>query len=596
MPEDSDEEQDEITTETPAQTEISPQSPEEEKKEVKHISPEKIKSAGNMAKEFPCGVCGKVFNLKILWYHHLRKEHFEDFVKLFPHNSVKAGRKKKGEVAITAVNFGNVFDKNKEEKIIAEQSEIINKKSEPVEEKLEKIRTITKNKQPIYVRPPKDGDIEESDDYLDSPDAGLIKQKSLLGVRSAKYSGEETHMAELLINNGFAKDFTDLNRKSLRLTFSLMKGDVGGNMGFGLSTKQKTITEMLEELNRRELEEAEIELLKSKITAKTGNKGGKKMDFAEVMMLKMLFDNNNNAPKNNTSEMVQMMELMTKVQNASQPQPQKDSFTQFRELMEMAKLMNPSPQNPNDAFKQNIEMFKTMLDGNKGDQTKEILEFLKDREANMYKSQTEIQKLRDEQYKMILDQKIEQLSKQVQTASTSEGGLDFQKIADQIKVIKELSSQISGEQKPSALDYIDSIGQNFAPVVAKLLEMKTTKQTVAPSGFGAGRFQKVPDQKMNGLSDEQIMNIHRKTNVNNSVNVANANDYMQGVPYTGTDEEDEGEDEGDSQEEESLKPKIDQRYAQLNPDFLPKPKKGKLIPDGGKIELPAVEEIPGYVG
>lgn len=538
-------------------------------------------------KEFPCMVCGKNFNLKILWYHHLRKEHFEEFSKLFPNNPISGGRPKRNSLTNTPAELEKNFEKIQEEVIPTPSLPSTHRNTE------DKPESPAKKKTTVPPRPPKDGDIIESDDLLDPLDGGPLKQKSILGVRSAKFSGEETHMAELLINNGFAKDFTDLNRKALRLTFSLMKGDIGGgtggNMGFGFQQgKQQSVSEMLAELNRRELEEAEIELLKTKINAKAGNKGGKKMDFGEIMMMKMMFDGNNNQ-KSNGMDVAQMVELMKIMQSNQQPPQQNNSFSNFKEIMEMAKLMNPQPQNPNDSFKQNIEMFKTMLDnGDKGNQTKEILEFLKDRESNMYKSQTEIQKIKDEQYKMILDQKMDQLAKQVQSGNSNE--LDFNRIAEQIKVIKELGAQISpGEQKPSPIDYINSIGEAVGPVLSKFIEAKSNSQQAANNKFGTERFQRVPDERTNGLTEEQMMAIHRRTNVAPPSPMARSG--VHHYPATVMNQSAQMEEEDDEQnteetgEEESL-PAV----PATNPDFSPRVKRGKLIPDDNSIEL------PGYVG
>jgi len=94
---------------------------------------------------------------------------------------------------------------------------------------------------------PKKGKSEEAEDgYLDDDGKKEYRMKT---KKSADYTGQEMHVAERLINSGFAKDFSDLQRKSMQLTYSIMKDVGGAQMMFNQNNGQEVdVAKELEKL------------------------------------------------------------------------------------------------------------------------------------------------------------------------------------------------------------------------------------------------------------------------------------------------------------------------------------------------------------
>ncbi len=333
----------------------------------------------------------------------------------------------------------------------------------------------------------------------------------ILSGKTVKISGEEAHMAEMLLTNGFASNLQELHRKSLRLTFQILNGGKeGASMGSFLG-KPQSVKEMLEEIQQQELQEAQIELVKSKIQEKLKKTGGKNnMEMGDAIMMMTLMNNGQNNNKSGM-DINGMLELMKVMNNQHSSQPQAQPAMNFRDIIEVARLMNPQPVNPTDNFKQNIEVVKTIMDQNnkQGMDMQQVLEFLKHKDENTQKTQLEIQKMQEAHNRALMDNKLAILENELQRMRNTGGNADMGSLVEQIKFVKELNAEIGGgEKSASAIDYIESIGKNLSPVIVELLKSKMTAN--APTPRPMSTYNHVPEEEVDGMNEQEVVQMHQK--------------------------------------------------------------------------------------
>lgn len=434
-------------------------------------APTKIKGLDSISKG-ECPYCSYKNTYKVAIYPHVRKNHTEQYFKDYPERikTKPMGRPPKNS---QRANF---------------QNENVGDKEEDSKESLES----KENEEPEVT--------EDYNSFLQQPYKRIPhKTKISLG-------GRETYMAELLIGIGFAKDLSELQRKSLHLAFSLM--NVGGAAGMfkeGFQEEKKpSVNEMLEEMRRREIEELQMDELKNKLLEKKKPGGGNKMEMGEAMVLMSMMNQNKGGDNNG---MLQALEIFKSLGDNNK------KGTDFREVMEMVKMFNQPKQD--NSLQQQLEVFKLLKDNQQSNGTnmQEILKFLKDKDKDHYERSMEIQRIQDKNNMDLLKMKIAELETKLQ--NNPKGEWDPEEIATKINGLKKLSETIGVDKKqePSTLDYLETIGRNFGPAVTELIKAKTGgNRPSAPVNTGAQRFQE-NDEVVGEEAEEnaeEVMNHHRE--------------------------------------------------------------------------------------
>lgn len=434
----------------------------------KAISP---KQKEEMKDLLTCDYCSRSFPIKIARIGHMRTIHADIFYKEhpdIPRPTNIGGRPKKKKVETN--------------KMVENISPTIVETTLPGE-------TVEEEKKPFVERVKREEDeVREERDPTDN-----TTRKSILSKKSINLGGRELYMSELLINLGFAKDLAELQKKSLHLAFSMMNmGDLNTMMG----EKKESITDMIEQLQKQELLDVQMEALKNKVKQKQG--GGSKMESSDMLMMMMMM--NNNHPKGN-GDMMELFKIMM-LDN------KKDTVSEMQKMMELQRYLNPPQQNNNDNLKQQLEFLRLMIDNKRNDNDKlpEILKIIADKDKDRYERDMQMQQLKDESNRKLLDMKVTQLENQIRTPSNA---LDLDQIKATISAIKEVSGEIGGDRKPSTLDYIQTIGENFGPVVTELIKSRNPPQNiqaqVIPQNMTRnGMVHAEMEEEQNGGMEEEI--------------------------------------------------------------------------------------------
>ncbi len=138
------------------------------------------------------------------------------------------------------------------------------------------------------------------------------------------FSGRDMNMAEILINSGFAKDFSDLTRKGMHLAAALLQTGNITQKGNEMNTNKESLSteETMEKLLKQDLLRAQVEGMKNKNTSPIelmmmkemygeSKKGGS--DMSQLMMMQMMQNKGNNGSQSNP-QIEQMQQQMVKLQ------------------------------------------------------------------------------------------------------------------------------------------------------------------------------------------------------------------------------------------------------------------------------------------
>ena len=463
--------------ETPENTISKPEETPEIKPENNKISDLVLSTRKFIKVDVKCDYCDKLLHSYGAYHRHMFFKHNDKYAVDYP-DRIKE-----------IIKFGKYNCNRKNQKI--PPKEALKEETAGEEMKLkEKTNFNYENKEII-----KEDMLQESiDDSEPFPYRGKEVTKPLKGLlnkTSISLEPRENYMAQLLIETGFAKDLSDVQRKSLRLAYSLLNAgglNAGGLGGMqNLQCEEKDIDKMLEEFEKQKIRKLKIQQFETEIQKQSG---GKKMDTGEMILLMSLF----NKPQNTGMDMNQMMQMMTIL---NQNKPQQNDLNQ---VLEITKLLNL--QQPKDGGRDNIELLKFMLEQSKGNNNMtDVIKLITEKSKDDTTRMIELQKIRNEGNVRALMDKITQMESQIRNKSGKDS-FDEDALLEKIEKIKRIGEMLSTENKePTTLDYIDVIGQHFGPVVKEVIAKKASQQNYPQQ-------QVAPQSRP--VNDDELMEIHRK--------------------------------------------------------------------------------------
>ncbi|MDP2671970.1 MAG: hypothetical protein Q8O68_00485 [Candidatus Daviesbacteria bacterium] len=337
--------------------------------------------------------------------------------------------------------------------------------------------------------------------------------------KSMDFTGRNLHIAEQLINSGFARNLSELQNKALELTFQIVKE--GGNGMFG-SNQPKNVAEALQQLKMSELEDLQLDEFRSKIeelknrkgnnprieepkdsmfgsTQERGGENTMMKDFMQMMMFKSMMEGDKKTQPT-FAEMAQLIQVMNS----------RNDNNDIYKMMEMAKMMtgNDKKEDPLDM----MQKMKLMFDqsGSQNNQMKEVLQFLKEKEKSESGSRSQIEQMRQQHTQDMMNARIEELQRHVSSRQPSDW--DPAKLKETISAIRGLNDEIGNEKEPSALDYISTLGEHFGSALTELIKSKAANKPSTPQGMGRFIPPRVVQPQDNDVeeSDEEVIERHRQ--------------------------------------------------------------------------------------
>ena len=175
--------------------------------------------------------------------------------------------------------------------------------------------------------------------------------------KAISFTGRDLNMAEILINSGFAKDFSDLTRKGLHLAAALLQT---GNITKGednMTQKDDEISteKTMEKLLKQDLLRAQIDGMKNKSTSPI-----------ELMMMKEMIGDSKKSGGSDMSQLMMMSMMQNKNNNGNQSNPQIEQLQQqfmkmqedkrYDDLKNLMMMQNQNKESPTDMMMKMEEM------------------------------------------------------------------------------------------------------------------------------------------------------------------------------------------------------------------------------------------------
>lgn len=130
---------------------------------------------------------------------------------------------------------------------------------------------------------------------------------------------------------------------------------------------------------------------------------------------------------------------------------------------------------------------------------------MNDKDKQSYEKELQIQRAKDEYNKQIMELKLQQVQADLNKPREE---TNFERLREQINVIKQLNEEIGGKGEPSTFDYIDSLGKNLSGPLTELLKARNQK---SPLPQRTMRVQEEDDEdEGDELDEEEAMAHHRK--------------------------------------------------------------------------------------
>ncbi|MDO8623153.1 MAG: hypothetical protein Q7R52_02810 [archaeon] len=485
------------------------------------------------SKERKCDYCELILKNKLGYLAHVRGKHKEQWYKDHPNDKKKVFTRKnpiKNDINIDVKCEYCDERFNNNEEYVSHLNEFHKEEFETIKEEKsnEKIIRVGDSYKTIKFKNEEntEEDEKENDENIVFPFIHAPKKQIKIS-KPVTLEPREAFISQLLIEQGFARDLSELQKKSLRLAYSMMNvGAAAGNYKDVQMDGKKSTSELLDEIKRRKIEQLEIEQLEKEIRSQNNNNqdGGKKMDLGEIMILQSFMNQNKPQQENNnlknTLEIIQLL-------NSQQKQPN------MTEMMTAISALNSQPkQNSND---QQLEFFKLILDAQKGNTNMtEIVSLINDKNKNQSEKALELEKLRSQHMTEMLGEKINQLQNQIQNTPKSEWDPDV--MAQKFESIKKLSDIIRGEggqekNQPNPLEYIEGIGKTVGPAIAEMMKTKqealrteqmNIQHQMQQNAISGGLrkpvkkefYQEVEDdlteEEINNMSEEEIVEHYKK--------------------------------------------------------------------------------------
>lgn len=299
----------------------------------------------------------------------------------------------------------------------------------------------------------------QSTEELKEPETTEIKpekEKHILTVKPVSLTGRDSHMAEILINTGFAKDYNDLQRKGVKLAFALL--NVGGLANMAGEKKGFDMNDWM----MKKMIDAEDNPMKA---------------MKEFAMIKGLMGNQNNDRSNDllpflllsqqkqgTDPMLMMMLMQgqKKEENGQKLDP--------LAMMYMMSAQQKGDPEIKDLVKEIIKAQSNQM--NKKDfGADDWIKIWANNERAVKEKDLVLQQQREQHMRDLFDLKLRELEKDMLNLATGKKSNmdDIDDFKKKLQTVRDLGKEI-GDKEKGGWDYIESIGKAVSPALSKIAE------------------------------------------------------------------------------------------------------------------------------
>lgn len=321
------------------------------------------------------------------------------------------------------------------------------------------------------------------------------KEYKMSSTKPINLSGKDAATAEVLINAGFAKNFSDLVRKGVNLVYSQahmpfqQQLNSGGNSEMGNPNPRKK----MEELQEQNMLDTYIDNMRK---TKQGNPSQTLKDLQEQKLIENYIKNMNKEGQTGQTDPFQFLMLKQMMGNNEAP---KNNFTDDLMKIQMLKSLGGSGNQETASLQKEIADLKSnmqmqqlvsQMEGkqNKPDQFKEYMTAISkinaDRDAKIREVEAQRDQQQNETLKTQMDLKLKELGKAVQETRQQGGSLGSQRVAqlkEEISAIKDMATALGERKEGTGEMVMNSLGKVAENVTPALVEMGKQRQLAQQS-------------------------------------------------------------------------------------------------------------------
>jgi len=279
-------------------------------------------------------------------------------------------------------------------------------------------------------------------------------------TRAVKLGGRDMALAEILINAGLAKDFSDLTRKGLYVMSAMFNL---GSINNPIQMTDKKETQQEPDPRKLSKELLEQQMLRAYVkNLERGSEG----DPLQLMMLMKLMDKGGEEKEKGSNFMDKIIEAQI-VKSLTSNNPDSHLMKELADLrfqLQQQQLIN---QLKEQGSKNPLQ-----------DQLMALEKIRAERDQKIREAELKAQAERDKTLKLAMDTKLKEMERQIQEAQASGGSLSAQRLREfkeELKAVKEMATEIGAREK-GAGEYIsetvDSIAKQVGPVVQDYIKAK----------------------------------------------------------------------------------------------------------------------------
>ena len=356
---------------------------------------------------------------------------------------------------------------------------------------------------------------------------GKDKTKSIMAPKTVKYDAADLHMAEILINIGFAKDLNDLARKNMKLAYSLLNMGALGKQVNTMESNETKKQEKEEPDPKRTMKELQEQSMLDAYIAKMERGGLNTEDTTatiDKMMKQQLIQaqiNNMNRGGSQSSDPISTMVMLRMMENQGGGKDSKDNGFMDK-LLQMQMMQSMSKPQVDAGLQRELTDLKYQMQtqqllqqnqqaqqGNQSsqDHVMKIEKLRTDHDIEMKKIELETQKQRDINIQFVFDTKLREIQSEmqrvIQEANSQGKKADLSSFKEQFKAVKELNALMGDREKGTGEMIMESLGNVAEKVAPALIELgKARQQQIAHQYIEPQQFP--PQQQFQELPEGEI--------------------------------------------------------------------------------------------
>lgn len=329
----------------------------------------------------------------------------------------------------------------------------------------------------------------------------------MTSMRPIALSGKDMALAEVMVNAGVAKNFSDLTRKALHVLYG------GMNLPFNTQlNKEEQIMEKEQpdpKQTMKQIQEQEIMSAYAKrLAGDSGANPTKTMrELQEQKMIEAYIRNMGNANQTDPLQFMMLMRMLDNKDKGKEDNNFMDKMMQLQMVQSLRPQADQSLQREIADLKHTIATQQLLQQAQQkgaptlNDQLMVMEKIRADRDTKIKEAEIEAQKQRDVAFRAVLDTKLKEMERAVEDARAggSFGSQRIRELKEEIGAIKEMSHEL-GEREKSTGEYfaetVGSLANTLQPTFTKLIEQKQQPiyQPMPAEAYGAVQEAPVPPE------------------------------------------------------------------------------------------------------